>query len=189
MVGDGRAPAHHDRAYGTVKTRRCGKGVWLAETRVRDADGRLRQVRVRGASANRAIALLKKRLLTRPAFGAAGVLRPDSAFNDLADLWLEDLEIQDLAHRTREAYQDRLRLHVRPAMEPYALGEITTGRVERFLKSELAISYSQASHSRTVLNLLLAFALRHDAISRNPVEGTRRCHAQRGVRSGRWRPR
>ncbi|WP_406030277.1 tyrosine-type recombinase/integrase [Nocardioides sp. NBC_00163] len=158
--------------YGTITTRRCKPSGWLAETRVRDADGRLRQVRVRGRTSNLATARLKNRLLTRPAFGAAGVLRPDSAFDDLADEWLGDLEIQDLADRTREAYQDRLRLHVRPAMEHYTLGEITTGRVERFLKSELAISYSQASHSRTVLNLLFAFALRHDAITRNPVEGT-----------------
>lgn len=31
---------------------------------------------------------------------------------------------------------------------------------------------SRARHSRTLLNLLFRFALRHDAIPRNPVEGT-----------------
>jgi hypothetical protein len=57
------------------------------------------------------------------------------------------------------------------AFRHFALGEITTGRVERFLKSELALSYSRAKHSRTMLNPLFGFALRNDAIPRNPVEG------------------
>jgi integrase len=41
-----------------------------------------------------------------------------------------------------------------------------------FLKREAAVSYSRAKHSRTLLNQLFGFALRHDAIGRNPVEGT-----------------
>ena len=63
-------------------------------------------------------------------------------------------------------------MHLRPAIEPYTLGEIGTGRVEWFLRREAAVSYSRAKHSRTRLNRLFAFALRHDAIGRNPVEGT-----------------
>jgi integrase len=63
-------------------------------------------------------------------------------------------------------------LHVRPALEHYTLAEITTGRVEWFLKSQAAQSPSRARQSRTVLNLMFTFALRHDAIGRSPVEGT-----------------
>ena len=61
---------------------------------------------------------------------------------------------------------------MKPYFRHYTLGEITTGRVEWFLKSERAVSYSRAKHSRTVLNQLFTFALRHDAMQRNPVEGT-----------------
>ena len=61
---------------------------------------------------------------------------------------------------------------MRPAFEHYTLGEITTGRVEWFLKAQAAFSDSRAKQSRTLLNLMFAFALRHDAISRNPVAGT-----------------
>jgi integrase len=34
------------------------------------------------------------------------------------------------------------------------------------------VSQSQAKQTRTLLNMLFAYALRHDAITRNPVEGT-----------------
>ena len=59
-----------------------------------------------------------------------------------------------------------------PAFAHFTLGEITTGRVEWFLKSEAAVSYSRAKHSRTMLHLLFSFALWCDAIPRNPVDGT-----------------
>jgi len=156
---------------GTVTVRRRD-GRAIAETRVRDADGRVRQVRVRGRTAEQARQRLRQRLLTRPGFGGGGVLRPDSSFADLADLWLADLELRDLADGTRQFYRDQLRLHVRPALEHYTLAEVTTGRVEWFLKSQSAVSYSRGRQSRTLLNLLFGFALRHDAISRNPVDGT-----------------
>jgi len=115
---------------------------------------------------------LKERLLDRPGFGGGGVLDLTSSFRDLADLWLEDLDLQNLSDGTKENYRDDLRLHVLPQFEHFALGEITTGRVEWFLRSEAAVSYSRAKHSRTMLNLLFGFALRHDAIPRNPVHGT-----------------
>jgi integrase len=115
---------------------------------------------------------LKQRLLERPGFGTGGLLDLRSSFRDLAELWLEDLALQKLSDGTKENYRDDLRLHVLPQFEHFALGEITTGRVEWFLRSERAVSYSRAKHSRTMLNLLFGFALRHDAIPRNPVQGT-----------------
>jgi site-specific recombinase XerD len=118
------------------------------------------------------VALLKERLLHRRGYGAGGVLSMSSPFGDLVELWLADLDLRDIAENTKDNYRDDLRLHVRPFLEHYTLGEITTGRVEWFLKSERAVSYSRAKHSRTVLNQIFTFALRHDAMPRNPVEGT-----------------
>lgn len=46
------------------------------------------------------------------------------------------------------------------------------GRVERFLKAEAAVSYSRAKRARNLLSQLFSFALRHDALPRNPLEGT-----------------
>jgi integrase len=157
--------------HGAINTRRAGGRV-VAETRVRDLDGRLRQVRASGPTAAAARARLLERIRERPALPSAGVLRPTSSFADLADLWLADLDLRDLAGNTKENYRTCLRLHVRPAFEHYTLAEVTTGRVEWFLTRQAQESSSQARQTRTILNMLFAYALRHDAIARNPVEGT-----------------
>ena len=143
----------------------------VAETRVRDLDGRLRQVRASGPPRPRRGRRLMERIRERPSLPSSGVLRPTSSFADLADLWLADLDLRDLARSTKENYRACLRLHVRPAFEHYTLAEVTTGRVEWFLEAGEG-SPSQAKQTRTMLNLLFGFALRHDAIARNPVEGT-----------------
>lgn len=156
--------------HGAITTRRNGDRT-VAETRVRDLDGRLRQVRVSAPTAAAARARLKERILERPAIPSNGVLQPTSSFADLADLWLADLDVRELADNTKDGYRTCLRLHVRPAFEHYTLVEVTTGRIEWFLANQAKVSSSQARATRTVLNLLFAFALRHDAIARNPVEG------------------
>lgn len=157
--------------HGAITTRRVGDRT-VAETRVRDLDGRLRQVRVFAPTAAAARTRLKERIRERPAIPSNGVLQPTSSFADLADLWLADLDLRDLADNTKETYRTCLRLHVRPAFEHYTLAEVSTGRVEWFLAKQAKISSSQARATRTILNMLFAFALRHDAIARNPVEGT-----------------
>ncbi len=157
--------------HGTINTRREDRRI-VPETRVRDLDGRLRQVRATGPTAAAARARLLERIRERPSLPSAGVLRPTSSFSDLADLWLADLDVRDLAPNTKDNYRTCLRLHVRPAFEHYTLAEVTTGRVEWFLTRQAKISSSQAKQARTLLNMLFGYALRHDAIGRNPVEGT-----------------
>jgi integrase len=166
--------------YGQISVSRQA-GRFHASARYRDADGRLRVVTARGHSQSAAQANLKKRLLNRTGYGTSGMLSLSSSFSDLVALWLADLELQDLVDQTKENYRDDLRLHVLPAFQYFTLGEITTGRVERFLRSELAVSYSRAKHSRTMLNLLFGFALRYDAIPRNPVEGTSQLKKPKGI--------
>ena len=125
---------------------RTAIGTWLyvvpsgdrcvAETRFRDLDGRLRKVTATAGSASAAKALLKERLVDRTGFGSGGLLSLASPCGDLVALWLADLELRDLADGTKESYRDQVRLHVLPAFEHFKLGEITTGRVEWFLKSQ-----------------------------------------------------
>lgn len=157
--------------YGAINTRRPGGRV-VAETRIRDLDGRLRQVRASGPTAAAARTRLLERIRERPSLPSGELLQPTSSFADLADLWQADLELRDLAGNTKENYRACLRLHVRPAFEHYTLAEVTTGRVEWFLAKQAKVSPSQAKQTRTMLNMLFAYALRHDAIARNPVEGT-----------------
>lgn len=165
-----RAATHSDRV---VRDHQCHQARSVVRgAGVRDADGRLRRVTGTARPDSAARARLRQRLLERPAFGTGGLLDLTSSFRDLVELWLEDLALQKLSGATKENYRDDLRLHVLPQFEHFTLGEITTGRVEWFLRSEAAVSFSRAKHSRTMLNLLFGFALRHDAIPRNPVQGT-----------------
>jgi hypothetical protein len=122
--------------YGSINVRRKGVGRrYIAETRFRDLDGRLRQVKATGSSRGAATSLLRDRLLNRPGHGSGGLLNLSSHFTDLAELWLGDLERRDISEGTKENYRDDLRVHVGPYFENYTLGEITTGRVETFLKA------------------------------------------------------
>lgn len=168
MAGRPRTPIG---TFGSINVARRGRRV-VAEARFRDLDGRLRRVSSTADSAAAARRRLQEKLQSRPNFGHAGVLWKDSAFPSLVDLWLRDLELQDLAEGTKAGYRDQVRLHVLPAFAGFTLGEVTTGRVEWFLKQQAVLSDSHARRSRTMLNLLFSFALRHDAIDRNPVEGT-----------------
>jgi hypothetical protein len=116
----------------------------------------MRHVRVTAGTAAQARLALKERLLNRPSFGSARALTPQSSFADLAEVWLADLDVQELAEGTKQNYRDQVRPHVLPAFEHYTLAEITTGRVDWFLKSQAAVSSSRARQSRSQLNLLSA---------------------------------
>jgi integrase len=157
--------------HGSISTRRSGNRV-IARTNVRDLDGRTRKVTASAPTAAAAKRRLLERLANRSSLPAPGVLRATSSFKTLAELWLADLELRDLSANTKENYRTTLRLHVLPAFEHYSLSEVTTGRVEWFLTRQAKVSASQAKQARMLLNMLFAFALRHDAVSRNPVEGT-----------------
>jgi hypothetical protein len=139
-------------AYGSIAVRRRDDRV-IAETRIRDADGRIRHVRVTARTAAQARHVLKERLLDRPTFGSTTVLTPRSSFAELAEAWLGDLDLQRLAEGTKQNDRNQVRLHVLPALEHYTLAE-TTGRVEWFRRSQAAISSSRGRQSRTLLNLL-----------------------------------
>ncbi len=115
--------------YGSIRVARLEKGRHTAHTRYRDVDGDLREVKATSSSQNKAIALLKGKLVTRPGYGSGGLLSLTSPFGDLAELWLSDLEHREISDGTKQNYRDDVRVHVRPFFENYSLGEITTGRV------------------------------------------------------------
>ncbi|WP_418001319.1 hypothetical protein [Microbacterium psychrotolerans] len=142
-------------SYGAISVSRRGTS-YVALARIRDAD--------------------------RAGFGAGGLLDLSSSFRDLADLWLEDLELRELSDGTKKNYRDDLRLRVRPQFEHFSLGEITTGRVEWFLRSESAASFSRAHHSRTVLYQLFAFTpARRDSAESSAGHGSATAAAGRAA--------
>lgn len=145
-------------------------------TRYRDWDGRTRQVTATGCSASAAKAALKSKLAQRQRAGDyADRLSPDSSFTDLADAWLEELRRDpERSEGTKEVYERELRTLILPMLKHYTVREVTVSRVERFLKEQREKSYARAKHSKTLLSLVMGFAVRAEVVPRNPVKETSR---------------
>lgn len=169
--------------YGTIHVKRVGKRRYRARTRVRDADGRLREVKATSGSGNQAKALLRDRLKLRDGYGASGLLCVSSPFPDLANLWLQELAGRDIANNTKEELPRRPSSPCDAVLRELHPRQVTTGRVETFLQQQYAVSYSMPKHSRTLLNQLFKFAIRNDGMVRNPWRALRRWPSRRAAAS------
>ncbi|MEU1970889.1 site-specific integrase [Microbacterium sp. NPDC019599] len=119
------------------------------------------------------MAALRVKLAERDRSSDTGqAVTADTSFPTLAALWLEEIE-QDprLSDGTKELYATETRTLLMPTWEHFMLREMTTGRIDRFLKAQRLKSDSKARLSRVLLNLMMKFAMRHDAIRHNPVAG------------------
>ncbi|MCC9055227.1 tyrosine-type recombinase/integrase [Microbacterium sp. F2E] len=162
--------------YGDINTVQTPAGTVRAEARYRDWDGEVRKVTTTAGTARAAKQALRKKLGQRGTATRFGTtLTPDSAVSELAAAWLEDVQMRvDLAPGTKDLYRRELRSLILPTFKKLRLREVTTGRVDHFLKTQATVSYAHARHSRVVLSLMFNFALRHDAVHHNPVAGTTR---------------
>ncbi|MGC5221020.1 tyrosine-type recombinase/integrase [Micromonospora sp. DT81.3] len=105
----------------------------------------------------------------------SGSLSADSPFTDPAEAWLADLRLDtDRSEGTKEVYERELRSLVLPTFQHYTVREVTVGRVERFLKEQRTRSFARAKHSRTILSMVMGFAVRRELVPRNPVKETSR---------------
>lgn len=166
MAGRPRLPIG---TFGAITTTQIGSRSFRATTRVRDWDAQTRQATATGSSRSSAQTALKVGLALRMRAGdAADALTADSPFPTLAEAWLEDLLLDvDRADSTKEVYERELRSLVLPFFSSFTVREVTVSRVERFLKLQRAKSYARAKHSRTILSMVMAFAVRREIIPRN----------------------
>ncbi|SDS84790.1 tyrosine-type recombinase/integrase [Microterricola viridarii] len=173
MAGRPRLPVG---TFGAIQTTRLGPDRYRSWTRFRDWDGQNRQVTSTASSRNGAITALKADLAQRMHVGdTTASLDAGSPFTVLAEAWLEDLMLDmDRADSTKEIYERELRTLVLPTFEHFTVREVTVSRIERFLKVQRAKSYPRAKHSKTILGMVLGFAVRREIIPRNPVKETTR---------------
>lgn len=174
MSGTGR-PRTPVGTFGAITVRKDG-GRFVAATRYRDWDGRLRRVAATGTTRQAAERSVKERIAARTETeGVGGELTADTRFRDLVQVWLQDLDLEGrIAPSTRALYERDMRTLVEPSFADLALREITVSRVDRFLKQHARSSYAKAKHAKVVLGLALGLAVRYDAIARNPVQATAR---------------
>lgn len=173
MAGRPRLPIG---TFGEITVRVVGANRYRASTRFRDWDGRTRQMSTTADGRAAARTELKTRIAARMRQGGAdGQLTAESLFSALAEAWLEDLRLDvDRSDGTKEVYERELRTLVIPTFQHFVIREITVGKVERFLKVQRAKSYAMAKHSRTILSMMMGFAVRREMIPRNPVKETSR---------------
>ncbi|TFD57680.1 hypothetical protein E3T39_12905 [Cryobacterium suzukii] len=161
MAGRPRLPIS---TFGAIKTTTLGIRQYRAQTCFRDWDGRTRQVTAVGFRRNAAQAALKVGLAARlPGGGIGDSLTAPSPFPAPAHAWLEDVTLDvDRSQGTKDTYQRQARGLVLPFFEHFPVREVTVGRIERFLREQRARSYPRAKHSRTILGMISAFAVRRD---------------------------
>lgn len=173
MAGRKRLPIG---TFGQITVQKVAVRKYRASTRYRDWDGVTRQVSWTAESRAAAAWALQKELTGRMRLGdGADGLSADSPFSDVAAAWLEHMRRDhDLADNTKDTYERELRTLVMPTFGNFTVREVTVGRVEGFLKTQRAKSYPRAKHSRTILGMVMSFAVRREIVPRNPVKETSR---------------
>ena len=169
MAGRPRLPIS---TFGAITTTQVGPERFRAVTVFRDWDGESRQVSATRSSRNAAQAALKADLAVRMRAGNSDdSLTASSPFPLLAEAWIDDVRQDiDRSQGTKDTYVRELRTLILPFFKNFTIREVTVGRVELFLKQQREKSYARAKHSRVMLGMIMAFAVRREIVVRNPVK-------------------
>lgn len=162
--------------HGKIHRRQLADGSWEASCRVRDFDGKTRQVRVvrstgrtddTGNAAERA---LLDRLDERHG-GQSDDLDGSATLNALYAAWKADRKAtgRALTPQTWRIYEQTYEHHLRPAIGDVRIGEVRPGRVDKLLKTIHEHTPSAARFGRVVLAGMFDYAVRLDLIDASPM--------------------
>lgn len=145
----------------------------------RDHDGRTRQYERTGKTQAAAKNSLRLMLKERTEITAGGDLTRMHRFSVAATLWLARVEASAKAGRrspgTVDTYRRYLGRHVLPALGELRLGEMTTPVLDRFVGAlKRDVGTATARTCRSIVSGVLGVAVRHGAISANPVREVER---------------
>jgi len=147
------------------------KTQWRARTRVRDADGVLRQVESHQPTKGRAESDLRAQLAQR-AGATSGAIKATSRVSALAEVWLETIDRSDLAPGTKEIYRATWMGNLAPSVGSLTLREATVPVLDRVLVNITDTKGpSAAKTAKSVLMGMFKLAVRHEALGVNPVPG------------------
>jgi integrase len=159
--------------FGTLRFYRTGNG-WRVRTLVRDFDGVTRHIERRGRTRNAAEQALKKALRDRTHSGANDKITAFTKVRVLGELWFTELSGNGLSPNTIQLYRDRLDRQVIPSLGGLYVHELTTSVVDRHLRAVVSThGAGTAKTVRSVLSGMCALAVRHDALTVNPVREIR----------------
>lgn len=144
-------------------------GPYKARARYRDLDGVTRTVARWGQTKQQAKDRLRAALAERQHDTGIG-LRQTGTVKTLAEVWLEQVDASNLATNTKTAYRYTVHKSVIPRIGAHRIGELSTPVVDRMLtKIREERGPGAAATTRAVLNGMVRLAIRHGALTVNPV--------------------
>lgn len=159
--------------HGEITTRTVANGYVRASARVRLWDGELQRMTATASTASDARASLQHRIAERLRFSeldAWRYLTPDDPFDELAYMWLGDLQWDsDVSGSTHARCERVVRTQLQPAFGKFKIRELTAERIEQRLASRRVQSEKVVASSRGVIELLLDFAVGEGVIRSNPM--------------------
>ncbi len=163
---------------GNIDMTRLASGRYQARGSTRDDSGALRRLRASADSeeAARADLLRQAKALST---GGSSTLSPKSTIADVVELWLSQILTRantgSLSFSTYESYETTARVIIVPRCGGVRLEQLTVGRCDRILQKILEEeTISKARRARAVLSLVCGYAVRDDALDRNPVRDVQR---------------
>ena len=156
-------------SWGRIARQKLPGGQWRAFARHRDTDGVTRQVEAWGKTGAGAERSLVNMLKDRQAHVDSDIT-PSMRLSELSTLWFDEIENNGRAgRRTIDGYKDTYNRAIAPALAGVRLNEMTTGRLDRFLKNVALDHATTARHAKIVLTGILGLAVRQDALRSNPI--------------------
>ena len=159
---------------------------WLAAVWVRDLDGRRRLVKARRPKRREAEEALQERLAQRRPLGFRGA-EPNLTVQRLGEYWMRrrleearapatkerrDADEGAVSLQTLAGYQYALSRIINPHLGGLRLSEARTGVVDEAL-AQVDLGGRTTRVARSVLAQMFAMAVRHDALTANPMREVR----------------
>lgn len=168
--------------HGNISFKTVGPRKVQASCYVRDPDGKRREVSALGTSQTNARANLQDKIADR--LGIGGEVSADTKLNDLADLWLAEIDRKvadrQLAANTGRIYRSALTAHVLAGVGELRVREATPAALDKFIVALRANNEPDITKTcRSVLSGMMGLAVRRGALSVNPVREISRINRSR----------
>ncbi|WP_405166504.1 tyrosine-type recombinase/integrase [Nocardia sp. NBC_01499] len=183
-------PATELGGYGDIGAKEQKDGKWRAWATFRDYDGKSRLVEASGPTESKAKAELRKKLAARQKQykgRARGKVTRDTRLALLMDMWLEEVKRDEgVGQQSYDRYKGEIdasedkrakkkAVKLRPALGNLRVWEADTGRLDDHIQSIAAAGLkSKARLHKVILTGIMGVAVRHGALTENPVRDTSR---------------
>ncbi|MFF2387212.1 tyrosine-type recombinase/integrase [Agromyces sp. NPDC058104] len=163
---------------GKVTITPLASGRFRGRASTRDDSGRPHRLIATAATEDAVRAELRRQAGVLSTGGESG-LAPSSTLADAVAAWLQQIltraKAGSLEFSTYERYETTARMLLVPRCGEVRLEQLTVGRCDRILQRILEEeSVSAARRARAVLSLVCGYAVRDDAMPRNPIRDVQR---------------